>query len=49
MPNLLNANLTSVKINDKVNSTVTLPGTEKDVEKFLAHEGLNDYLFVEQE
>lgn len=49
MPNLLNVNLTSVKLNGNVNLTVTLPGTEKELEKFLAFEGVTDYSITEQE
>jgi hypothetical protein len=38
-------NLTNVKINGNVNLIVTLPGTEKDIEKFLSHEEIVDYSF----
>jgi hypothetical protein len=48
MNNLLNLNLTNVKINGNVNSTVTLPGNEKDIERFMQSEGVNDYL-IEKE
>jgi hypothetical protein len=37
-------NLTSVKINENVKESVVLPGTEKDIERFMQSEGLNDYL-----
>lgn len=41
MFNLAKINLTNVKLNGNVNTTVTLPSNEKDVERFLALEGVD--------